>query len=94
MEKKICSKCKEEKDICEFRIDKQKKDGLYSSCKLCCKKLRENNLKKYLNNSQKWYINNQELCNLKSLEWNKKNPEKLKNCQKKWENENRLKRNI
>jgi hypothetical protein len=35
MEKKICTKCKIEKDICEFRKDKTKKDGLYSSCKEC-----------------------------------------------------------
>jgi hypothetical protein len=94
METKICSKCEEEKNVCEFRTDKQKKDGLYSSCRLCCKKLRDNNVKNYLSNSKKWYDNNRELSNLKSSEWNKNNPEKFKNSQKKWENKNRIKRNL
>lgn len=33
--KKICSKCKEEKDIIEFRKDKYRKDGHKSRCKYC-----------------------------------------------------------
>jgi hypothetical protein len=94
METKVCSKCKEEKEVCEFRVDKQKKDGLYSSCKLCCKQLRDNNVEKYLNNSEKWYNNNRDLSNLKSLEWNKSNPEKFKKSQKNWEKKNRLQRNL
>jgi hypothetical protein len=36
MKKKICSKCGEEKDICEFY--KSSKGVLYSSCKVCQKK--------------------------------------------------------
>ena len=35
MTKKICSKCKEEKELCEFYTDKTKIDGYYSSCKEC-----------------------------------------------------------
>ena len=35
MEKKVCSKCKIEKDISNFRKDKTKPDGLYSSCIAC-----------------------------------------------------------
>jgi len=35
MTKKICTKCNIEKDICEFRKDKTKKDGFYPSCKEC-----------------------------------------------------------
>jgi hypothetical protein len=38
METKICSKCKVEKDICEYSNDKTKKDGLRPECKLCKKK--------------------------------------------------------
>ena len=49
MEKKICTKCKIEKDICEFRRDKTKSDGLYSSCKEC--KLRWRRENKELTNS-------------------------------------------
>ena len=35
MKTKICSKCKEEKEVCEFYTDKSKIDGYYSSCKEC-----------------------------------------------------------
>lgn len=40
MEKKICSKCKEEKEVCEFNKDKYMKDGHKSYCKSCQKKQR------------------------------------------------------
>ena len=33
--KKICSKCKEEKDDSEFAKRKDRKSGLYSCCKIC-----------------------------------------------------------
>lgn len=35
---KVCSKCKEEKDVSEFYKDKKYKDGLYCWCKECNKK--------------------------------------------------------
>lgn len=35
MQTKICSKCKEEKEVFEFYTDKSKIDGYYSSCKEC-----------------------------------------------------------
>lgn len=35
---KTCSKCGESKDFSEFKRDKTKPDGFYSSCKQCCKK--------------------------------------------------------
>lgn len=34
---KRCCKCGIEKTRADFRADKQKKDGLYSSCRECCK---------------------------------------------------------
>jgi len=50
MEKKICSKCRVEKNVSEFHIHKKMKDGLYCECKEC-RKLKSkvnyaNNLKK------------------------------------------------
>ena len=36
METKICSKCREEKDVSCFSVDSRHSDGLYSSCKDCC----------------------------------------------------------
>jgi hypothetical protein len=35
METKICSKCKEEKDVCEFGNRSNSKDGKSSNCKKC-----------------------------------------------------------
>jgi hypothetical protein len=93
METKICSKCKEDKDVCEFRKDKQKKDGLYSSCKKCLKKIRENNIDYCLMLSKKWYNDNREKSNNLSSTWMKNNPEKVKLIQKNWEQKNRKHRN-
>lgn len=35
MEKKICSKCKIEKEVCEFNKRKDSKDGHRNECKIC-----------------------------------------------------------
>ena len=58
MQTKICSKCKEEKEVCEFYTDKSKIDGYYSSCKECkiiYTKTRVDENKTYL---KLWKINN------------------------------------
>lgn len=48
METKICSHCKEEKQLLEFGKDKNRKDGLCANCITCArsiaKKWRDNNL--------------------------------------------------
>jgi hypothetical protein len=50
METKICSKCKEEKGVCEFGVNNSSKDNLRSSCKQCRKiegkVYRKNNIEK------------------------------------------------
>jgi len=43
MTKKKCSKCQIEKEINEFRKDKTKSDGYYSSCKKCKLEYRREN---------------------------------------------------
>lgn len=74
MEKKVCSKCKESKDVCEFQKNSHSKDGYRSECSLCSKKLkelitkeklleyakkfRENNREKIKKQSMKYYYNN------------------------------------
>ena len=37
MEKKVCSKCKEEKELCDFSKLTSSKDGYKHECKLCVK---------------------------------------------------------
>jgi len=77
METKVCSKCNEEKKVCEFYKDKQKKDGLTSTCKICknniLKIYKEQNPDKVKESKQKEYL---------------KNIEKYRNQNKKWKNEN------
>jgi hypothetical protein len=75
MEIKICTKCKEEKEVCEFNIDKTKIDGHYSSCKECKKsyfKTRVNEQKTYL---KKWRTKNPNYIK----EFKEKNPDYVKN---------------
>lgn len=70
METKICSKCKEEKDICEFNKNSSNKTGYRSNCRRCDKLFKSN--------SSEYY-----------KEWNKNNPDKVKNKIEKWNSKNR-----
>jgi hypothetical protein len=79
MEKKICSKCKIEKDVCEFRKDNTKSDGLYSSCKLC---------------KLKWRQENKELTNLSNKRSRDKNIEKRRLHNSLYQKNNREKVNL
>jgi hypothetical protein len=64
MEKKVCSKCKEEKEVCEFSKNKNVKNGLRSECKSCQKKQRSltyyltDEIKERHRERQKKYYNN------------------------------------
>ena len=86
MKRKKCSKCQIEKEIFNFRKDKTKPDGYYSSCKECkleymrnnkervnlsAKKLRDLNKAK---NPEKFYSDN----NKRGKRYTEKNKEKLK----------------
>jgi hypothetical protein len=87
--KKICSKCKQEKDLSEFYNDKRAEDGKYSACKKCADKWKERNLdyrKKYV---KKWREKNPdyfkeyfkrhpEKGRIAYSAWAKRNPEKAK----------------
>ena len=77
METKKCSKCGVVKEICEFRKDKTKKDGLYSSCKLCKLIWRREN-KEITNSTNRRYKNNNKEKVIKyNSEYQKKIEKKL-----------------
>lgn len=84
MEKKICRKCKEEKEICEFYNIRKSKDGKRSKCKNCINL--ENNLyvkknkKKVKTIKQKYVDNNKEKVKQSKKKWFNKNP----NYQNEW----------
>jgi len=85
MEKKICSKCKTEKEVCEFHKQKNNKSGYRASCKECRK-------------SEKIFVKlyfekNKEKIILKNKLWLEKNPSYMKEYQKKYNIKNREKLN-
>ena len=61
---KICTKCKQEKALTEFHKDKQKRDGLTSSCKSCQKEGRA-----------KYYVDNREAIAARQAEYYADNKE-------------------
>lgn len=71
---KKCTKCKEEKELSYFNKDKNKKDGLYPSCREC---VNNTHKKLYLENPEKFrkrandYYHNVEGYKEKSREYNK-----------------------
>lgn len=64
MEKKICSKCKVEKDVCEFYKNNRNPSKYRGQCKKCMN-----------TNSLTYYTNNVEKISEKNKEFRKENPE-------------------
>jgi len=73
MEKKICSKCKEEKDVCEFYNNKLRFDGKRPECKMCSNKqstlYNQKNKEKVNEIKQKYVDNNKEKVKQSKKEW-------------------------
>lgn len=98
METKVCTKCKLEKNICEFGKSQTSKDGLLYCCKECNnlrgKKYRDDNYDKVLSAQRKWRRENPEWVNkinhknyINNKEYNR---ERIRN----WYGENPEKRKI
>jgi hypothetical protein len=81
MKKKICSKCKEEKDVCEFSKDKSKNSGYKSQCKDCVKithsKYKSLNPEKLIMTRKKYNKKNSEKILTKTKEYYEKNKVKI-----------------
>ena len=82
METKVCSKCKEEKNICDFYKRKETKNGYRSDCKKCFNEItliyKEKNKKKYKEQKQEFFQKNKKLLLEKKQNWRKNNPEEYK----------------
>ena len=102
---KRCARCQEEKPatVEYFYRDAQKKCRLYSQCKSCCKKWREENREKRLASKKKYREENREEIRATRLKhyqenreevlaikkkWREKNPEKVRAASKKYSKEN------
>lgn len=79
MEKKICSKCKIEKEVCEFYNNLSKLDGKRPECKICSNKqstlYNQKNKEKLKKIKQKYVDNNKEKVRKSKKEWFIKNPD-------------------
>ena len=88
---KICSKCRQPKDLSQFVKNKQAKDGLYYQCKFCTKKYREKT-KDAIKHYQKKYaeIEKQSIKEYQE-KWRESNKLYTKEYNKKYKEENRQK---
>ena len=77
MEKKICTKCKIPKSIDEFFKSKSFKDNLHCWCKKCNSEYKKGH-----------YRINLEKIKKRNKQWRKNNPEKNRNCDKKYHQKN------
>jgi hypothetical protein len=97
METKICSKCNEEKNICEFNKEKRNKSGLKSECKLCRKLIKkkhyDTNKHKILENKKKYYLSKKDVILEKAKNYNHKNNDKIKIYKKHYYQNNKNKFN-
>ena len=82
METKICSKCNEEKNVCDFYKRKETKDGYRSDCKKCFNEngliYRKKNQKKIKERKKEYFQKNKKLLLEKKQLWRKNNPEQYK----------------
>jgi len=88
MTTKICSKCKEEKQLCEFAKDKRKPNGITSVCLSCVSQYQKNyyakNSDKIIKRVKKYEIENKEKISKSSKLYYEKNKEKIREYKKKW----------
>jgi hypothetical protein len=81
---KKCSKCKVEKELVDFGKDKSSKDGLYTTCKECCKEYRLENKERRKKYNKEYRLKNKERINQYEKEYRNTNKEKLNENNKKY----------
>ena len=96
METKVCSKCKLEKNVCEFGNSKTSDDGLLYCCKKCnnerSKIYRNENYQKTLEQQKKWRDKNPEWVYNRHKKWREENNELSNEIRRNWLNKNPEKR--
>ena len=75
---KICTKCKEEKSLEDFRKQSSTKDGLKYYCKECDDRT-----------AKKYYERNKNKIISKVTQWQKENPDKVKSYKKSYYGKNK-----
>jgi len=82
---KTCNKCGKEKSISEFYKAKLHKDGLFYSCKECCKNYVLLNINKINLRQTKYRKLNRELLLSKAKDYYKNNKKKVNRYKTKWQ---------
>lgn len=94
---KVCSKCKEEKNIDDFGKDSTRPKGISYLCKICLidksNKYREKNLEKVLQSNKDYKVKNKESIKQKRKIRDKINNVKLSEYRKKYSQQNKDKIN-
>jgi hypothetical protein len=91
MERKVCSKCKEEKEVCEFSKNSSRKDGYHPQCKNCKKEWRLNNREHVLEYHKNYNKKNTDKRNEYYKNRKQSNPEEVSNYHKKYKEQNKEK---
>lgn len=80
MGKKVCNKCKEDKDTCDFNKNKYTQDGLTTICRECVKvkneKYRKKDPIKYKEHQKKYRDSNKEKESIRRSIWRNNNKDK------------------
>jgi len=93
---KVCTKCKIEKSLSEFYIDKTRKSGFSFYCKICHQEISKRSAKKNpqrrLDYERKWRSENKGKIVVRKRAWKLNNSDKIRLQNKIWEVENRERR--
>jgi len=97
MERKICSKCKIEKDVCEFYKNNKNPKAYRGSCKSCMniysKKYKIKNFEKVDKKNKEYFQKNREKNKINCLNYRNKNIERERERYRTWKKNNKEKIN-
>lgn len=93
-EKKICTSCKEPRELVLFGKCLSTKDGLRYDCKICRKKYREENKEKIKEKQRLFYEKNKDTLIIKNKEYREKNKETINIQRKEYRNREEVKEHI
>lgn len=87
MNTKVCTKCEEEQNICNFYKQKRYKDGYKSICKSCCVQLtkvwKKSNPSKVIKQKNKYYELNKDKESKRAKKYRKSNKDKMNEYKRK-----------
>lgn len=89
--RKVCSRCKREKNKNEFHKNRKCKDGVNSVCKSCVKNNYLNNKEAYKKRDSKWRLNNKKKRVGYVYSWRKDNRKKYLQARKRYYEKNAAK---